>query len=1117
MKQRILSDTKRVASTPGNDILISKSAFQVGIACISGFGCENDPNEALHWLSVSASKESKLAECLLPFFESCRHDTDPTSSTSCFKKLLQTSYVMEDFHTLRGHDGTIVAANVEPVELHEGALGDGTNYVNKSKFQFACRSGNTQEVRSLQSIHLNGEERDGWGACPLHWIFMFPEEDIEEMTQLLVSETSICASYRDALTSSYILVDPQFPIILSGTPLAFAAAVASVTAVQALLQIGANPCAGTNSYSSEGSAWYIACKYHLADILRLLMEHIKIAPYAISEGMEASYLLRLYECSTIAFSEATYSERVFFHGKKTAEAAGRTALLLLHLFEPLLRSEGPIFLSDSGGIAFLDDLPQIRSNQLSTYGIATEIDQTQNTDDYVSSFNQAKIVAALCLQLVHFGDAETISTVFEAVSDEIREPRHRRSIFNKLLLHCTTRACSGVLDIDDSLKILQACIDAGAHIDCAEEDFQGSLPINTVIQHGNVNIFEWFIQQQADVTATSGWGDTPLHFAVSCGFSTMVDLSVFLALGASPDIENEHGLSPLHQAIRFNREGDFRVMLRELVRSGKTPKYQSLVELASEYPNPELLSHILEMARKGPYPADLELTKALANAIETKRAGNVRILVSSGAPVSEPLPSSWSCLHTAVFHGSEDSVRELLQADRLELDRRCAWPACELPVPGPLPQLSKKTRQSTTPFVAGWTALQIAIIRPQSRKCASILIDAGADVNVEDGSGTTAVELAVRRPRTGDWQSLARKLLSGGSIRPLIPLRRAIINNDIELATFLVRFGRLEGRMNVPEGSMLHFLAYTCQDPDDIGKEHLGKIFDLTKMIIVAGADPCRTDKEGHTPLEIAVRRNNAVMCAALLQYHSNGQFEYKHPKQPSATRSFGNATGRKTKLLERAWASAVRSKAWSCICEFHQAGITLSTEELDFVDGCALFQYAFKNDVHATLRLFVGSYCGSGQWDPDWDPHLHRHWETICIAERVISGCGPRITDLKMGHTPKISLEKMSKLGYYEAQTEESFKEFVCIDFGNNPDPLKVDHMWDVFDDIPESFTTFLADAHTLNLGTFGSDYSADEPGISYHQEHPRTSHYITNVSTGRIFKEGYSVWTVDEAVQEG
>lgn len=1048
---------------------------------MSGFGCESEPNEALHWLSVSASKGSKLAESFLPFFENCRFDTGTTSSTYYFKELLRASFVMNKFHN-RG--GTVAAVNADPEELHEDTSDDGTYYGNKVNFEFACRSGNIQEVRSLRNLHLDGKERDGWGACPLHWIFMFPEGEIEEITRLLVSRASVCAAYRDALTSSYILVDPQFPVSLFGTPLAFATAVASVTAVRALLQIGADPDVEPRSYSREGSAWYIACKYHLANILRLFLEYIEQAPSAKSSGEKASYLLRLYEHSTIEFSEATYSERVFFHGNRTAEAAGRTALLLLHHFVPLLQFEGPISLSDCGKITFSKDL---------------------NTGDYIWSFNQAKIVAALCMRLVHFGDAQTISTVFEAVSDEIREPKYRRSIFNKLLLHCTTRACSGVLDIDDSLKILQACLDAGAHIDCAEEVSQGSLPINTVIQHGNISIFEWFIQQGADVTAKSARGDTPLHFAVSCGFSTKVNLSVFFAHGALADYENEGGISPLHLAITLDRENDLNEILDHLVHSRKTPKYQSLVESASACPNTERLSHILGIARKDPTSVNLNLTKALAVAIENERAESVRILVSSGAPVS------CSYLHMAVFHGFEDSVRELLREDCLELDQRCAWPewsewpeegVYELPVPGPLSQPSKKTPLSTEPFVAGWTALQIAAIRPQSRNCAFVLIDAGADVNVEDESGTTVVELAVRRPRVGDWKSLATKLFHKGHIRPLILLQRALANGDSEWATFLVRSGCPEGPMNVPEGNLLHFLADLHQDTDDIKKENL--MFHFTRMIIGDGVDPRQTDKNGYTPLEISVLRNNAEVCAALLKYHTDGEVEVEQPKELSAGDLFGVAIDHKKKLLEQAWSSAIRFKAWACICAFHEADIMLPTTKLDFEDGCALFDYAFRKDIHATLRLFVGSHDGSGSPKPDWDPHLHQYWQTICIAERIISGCGSHIMDLKMGHMPIISLEKMTKLGYYEAQAEESLKECVSIDFGNNPDPSEVHSMWDVFFDRRMFFTTLSTDTDALNLGTFGNDYSQDEPGMSYKQRPYWGVTFVTDKNTGRVIDGG-------------
>lgn len=122
VKAQILADSKSRAAEPEESISSAKAAFQVALACLSGFGGTQDSVEALHWIAISASKGLELASIFSSFFEThTGTQTTPTAlqshSTECFQQALRKSPVcrsrgpstFDSFPAVYGIDSTTIS------------------------------------------------------------------------------------------------------------------------------------------------------------------------------------------------------------------------------------------------------------------------------------------------------------------------------------------------------------------------------------------------------------------------------------------------------------------------------------------------------------------------------------------------------------------------------------------------------------------------------------------------------------------------------------------------------------------------------------------------------------------------------------------------------------------------------------------------------------------------------------------------------------------------------------------------------------------------------------------------------------------------------------------------
>ncbi len=232
------------------------------------------------------------------------------------------------------------------------------------------------------------------------------------------------------------------------------------------------------------------------------------------------------------------------------------------------------------------------------------------------------------------------------------------------------------------------------------------------VRSGESERVEALVAQGANVNASSADGTTPLHWAA--GLDDRAIARVLLAAGAMPDAANRYGMTPLHLAVE-NASLD---LARWLLDAGADPNHtlpegETVLMTAARTGDPEVLELLLDRGATVDARESWQGETALMWAAAGDHADAVRVLVEHGADID-----ARSTLH--------------------EFERR-------------------RQGQSVLPL-GDWTALMIAA-REDARGAGRTLLDTGADPDIADPDGATALAIAVIN---GNWE-FGRLLLESGA------------------------------------------------------------------------------------------------------------------------------------------------------------------------------------------------------------------------------------------------------------------------------------------------------------------------------------------------------------------
>ena len=357
VKLEMLIDFEQMASRPyDSSEAIARAALHVAFAHVASFGTINSNPEIVRSLiQKSVIGGLHIATYMKDLFEKglCEvRSTTPSSNMSNMEDYSRTirhtikTLAKLGFAELKGIGPRSTFASLlhavkstsqESLVAHHAVLCQLTDqlpvkYVNirspitgETALALACRLGDNTAAQNLLNRGADPSICTADNCSPLHWIFMF-DDDMNK----------IDLSYFDAINKVADrpqILDAQLPTDMEGTPLSFAVAAASTSAVDAILtkyKLNISPCI-------IRQAWCKASSLYLHGIMEQLYPHMAPNPSPNLGDLAKSSLViqklihgsRLEDavCSTIRLifslgsdsETATSSESTFKLGSKSSE------------------------------------------------------------------------------------------------------------------------------------------------------------------------------------------------------------------------------------------------------------------------------------------------------------------------------------------------------------------------------------------------------------------------------------------------------------------------------------------------------------------------------------------------------------------------------------------------------------------------------------------------------------------------------------------------------------------------------------------------------------------------------------------------------------------------------
>jgi ankyrin repeat protein len=1036
VKTQIFADCRRLGSETGRSLSSARAAFQVGLAYLAGFGVEKDYLQSLDWVTKSVSKGLRIASSFHDLISESFGDHRAENSASRHDRY--THFIRSGFKASTVQYLDVVSGSPPTTYLELKALAtdqqfetglpfyiahhavvygfthllhreDGINLQEESSGEtalfLACRLGNFQALNNLLSLGADPSIVAFDGCLPIHWLFMFQPECIETAADRLTLGMGV-SPQLSASTVHPRYLDPQVPLRLLGTPLAFAVAVASKRAVEVLLQKGADPSIGDPRMKADSrNPIDLAISLHLSDILGLLLEGLEAEnrrsltrewPYLLVECSPTERKLLHGNLSRIALQETiglVQGEPILgLHGltiTELAESAIRvadlevaSAIIPIETSSKLSRTDrNELMLSCTksacrGGYEMttcvdLLEFARSRGARLDcdldghwtqrAINIAVEFHQGEILDWFINNGANPNARDPEGRSLLHhmissgFSSAYPLSRLLKAGAN----PNLQETTSGNTPLH--TAAQEGKLD--ETATLLEFKADAGI----AGESQSMSSALHCAGRSGNPQVVSAIIRYDRRLNLMDAFGRTPL-FAAAAGGSAEV-VRVLIDAGADCAARDREGISCLHLAAMGQHHQVLELLLGRvgtsdvnsvIPRSGESALHLAIK--ASKGTNDPSISCCALLLNAG---ADPNLTNncgepAVAVAAqEFSKARNrhrrqlLEMMVKMGADISNCTRTGTSMLHQAVASLDTELVRELivLGASVNVIDRDGQTPLHKCPFVGPAASTSRPRKSS-----------QSVCELTQS------LVDAGADIRSLDNSGFTPLELAV------------------------------IADNGPMVSTLL-----------------------------DYHKARSGPSQQYNEATGGSSGEQLQTGQAGGSPEHPS---------DLIEQWASASAVRTKHGKPHTFEHRYEGINILHRQIVKTAWNRAISIQHWASACAFIHKRLHGDTEPLKWPVGLHLFKYALEEDLGPVLAEFMGHY--SALCTPD--PVLEKVWTVLRTqslkqsASELRWTIGDRRVHRAMqlvrrnDYTPLLDLPSLTERGYIEAQSERGLIQTLFV-----------------------------------------------------------------------------------------
>ncbi len=365
---------------------------------------------------------------------------------------------------------------------------------------------------------------------------------------------------------------------------------------------------------------------------------------------------------------------------------------------------------------------------------------------------------------------------------------------------------------------------------------ESKLTPHQLIRQNRIDEAKQEFMMPSEINSADEDGNTVLHLAAQIDDPDLV--SYFIIKGADPELKNYEGDTPLHVAIKCNSVNAAKALM-ELSNTLFSRDAEGITALDRGLAANDSYYNIFITEKAGEL-RDLDGQTIVHYFVRTKNLKAVRQCITTGLPISIKDDNGKTPLDVA-FENLDDEefveiAAELIMGGADEIETEFSYF-----------QDAMLARNVNTRFDDGQTPLHLAAIMGHNA-IAKYLLECDADTGVQDSSGATPLHEAIRY---GNIEIAKALLNSGADVNAKDNLGKTpvmlILPKDklAELYKLLITYRADLSQKDMYGDSVLHTAAMQAVDGTTI------------ILLISGGADVDARNKEGVTPLAIAVQKGN--------------------------------------------------------------------------------------------------------------------------------------------------------------------------------------------------------------------------------------------------------------------